>query len=783
MKLRLTSRIILIFMLFAAVLLAVVGALSYRDGSESLKAAAISEMLAVAIEKEAALDIWFEERMGDLDELANAADLQKEIGDLTTAGGDSSEAKRARQRIVDELRSNIGGPRSGYLELYIIEPGGKVIASTDPQQEGKSKIGHPYFDNGKKEVYLQGPYFSADLHAPAMTAATPLRTDDGKLIGVLAARLDYSAMSGIIQRRTGLRQSDDAFLVNTDRRFVTQPRFISEPVVLVRKADTEAARRCVARNSGVILADDYRGVPSIVVYRWNAKRQLGLILKVDQAEALAPVRAFGRWVALISLLALLATGGLAFFLARTITGPLRALHENVRRFADGKIDAPLLETDGDEVGLLAAEFNTMAGKVFAKETQLRATARQLAEANETLRHEIEAHKQAEATAVAAREEADKANRAKSEFLSRVSHELRTPMNAILGFAQLLEMEDSLAPEARESVEQVLKGGRHLLELIDEVLDISRLEAGRMTLSLEAVPADELIAETLELVRPMAVPASVKLEIAGTPNAECHVLADRQRLKQVLLNLLSNAIKYNRAGGEVKIACVPCESAGQPALRICVTDTGPGIAPEKLPRLFAPFDRLDAERTHPHVEGIGLGLALSKRMVDLMGGVLGVESNPGQGSVFWVELPVAESPLARHEAMPSFHNPQSAIRNPKTLVYIEDNLSNLKLIERILAQRPGIKLLAAMQGQLGLDLIREHSPDLVLLDLNLPDISGQKVLAALRAAPETRALPVIIISADASPGQVERVLAAGAQAFLTKPLDVAEFLKVVEEALA
>ena len=376
--------------------------------------------------------------------------------------------------------------------------------------------------------------------------------------------------------------------------------------------------------------------------------------------------------------------------------------------------------------------------------------------------------------------AETASRAKSEFLSRMSHELRTPLNAILGFAQVLEM-DSLSPEQGESVGYIVKGGRHLLRLIDEVLDIARIEAGRLAISPEPVPVREIVGEALDLVKPLAAERHIRLLGDGVSAAsEQYVLADAQRVKQVLLNLLSNAIKYNREGGTVTLSY----SAPAPGrLRFKVNDTGRGIPPDGLERLFAPFERLGAEQTG--IEGTGLGLALSKRLVEAMGGMLGAESTLGQGSTFWMELAVAESPvkqLARDD--PGVPAPPRGNRSSQAgiVLYVEDNLSNVQLIKRLLVHRPEVRLLPIMQGQLALDLASQHNPDLILLDLQLPDIPGDEVLRRLRETPETRHIPVIVISADATPGQIERLRLAGAWQYLTKPLDVKKFLSLLDEAL-
>jgi PAS domain S-box-containing protein len=386
--------------------------------------------------------------------------------------------------------------------------------------------------------------------------------------------------------------------------------------------------------------------------------------------------------------------------------------------------------------------------------------------------DITAQVQVASSLQAAKEEAERASRAKSEFLSRMSHELRTPMNAILGFAQLLHMAQ-LDPEEAESVGQILRAGRHLLGLIDELLDIARIEAGRLSLSIEAVPLEEVLRECLDLLRPLAHSRWLSLEGDGLEGG--WVLADRRRLKQVLLNLLSNALKYNREGGRVSLSCRPGLGG---LLRLSVTDTGIGIAREKLERLFQPFDRLGAEASG--VEGTGLGLALSRRLAEAMGGKLGVESEVGVGSTFWLELPQAQVGPAG-EAWPLESLPQPPAlpdAGGHTLLYIEDNPSNLRLVERLLAHWPGMRLIPAMQGRLGLELALSLKPDLVLLDLHLPDIAGQEVLGRLKANPQTLGIPVVVLSADASPQQVQGVLARGALDFLAKPLDIERFHQVL-----
>jgi len=376
----------------------------------------------------------------------------------------------------------------------------------------------------------------------------------------------------------------------------------------------------------------------------------------------------------------------------------------------------------------------------------------------------------------AQEAAEQANRAKSEFISRMSHELRTPLNAILGFAQLLEM-DALAADQRDSVNQILKAGRHLLDLINEVLDVARIEAGRLGLSPEPVAVQEVVRESLALVAPLAASQEIRLGEAPA-GRDWHILADRQRLKQVLLNLLSNAVKFNRRGGSVDVTFEP---TSDDRLRINVRDTGPGIAPERMAQLFTPFERLGADQQG--IEGTGLGLALSKRLVEALGGTLGLKASEGGGSTFWVEFPLAERPeLAATTGAVPLH-PAGHAPDGRTILYIDDNLSNVGVIRGLLAHRPGVTLLPAMQGRLGLDLAREHQPHLILLDLHLPDIPGEEVLRRLQEQPETRQIPVVVISADPTGSQAQRLRDAGAVAYLAKPLEMQKLLDIMDETLA
>jgi PAS domain S-box-containing protein len=376
--------------------------------------------------------------------------------------------------------------------------------------------------------------------------------------------------------------------------------------------------------------------------------------------------------------------------------------------------------------------------------------------------------------------AEKANLAKSDFLSSMSHELRSPLNAILGFAQLMESDSPLpTPTQKASIDQILHAGWFLLELINDILDLAVIESGRLSLSLEAVSLREVLIECQTMIEPQAQKRGISMTFPVFTEP-CYVKADRTRLKQVLINLLSNAIKYNQTGGRVKVDCTQSLTG---CMRISVKDTGVGLTQEMLAQLFQAFNRLGKEATGE--EGTGIGLVVSKRLVELMQGQIGVESTVGTGSVFWIELVHdtthhAEYTKAVNTVMTASPIPTGP--DQRVLLYVEDNPANLKLVEQIIARHPDLRLLSAMNGQDGIALAIGQVPDVILMDINLPGISGIEAMKILRRDPITAHIPIIALSANAMPRDIEKGLEAGFYKYLTKPIKVNEFLETLNATL-
>jgi len=513
--------------------------------------------------------------------------------------------------------------------------------------------------------------------------------------------------------------------------------------------------------------------------------------------------------AAVALLALLTAWLLVRRLGHTITTPIDAI-TNIAREVVAKRDysrrAPRISED--EAADLVDSFNAMLAEIelrtralessnreIAREAQERARARQeVMRLNEQLEGRVHERTMqlelANSELELAIEEARAANQAKSAFLSSMSHELRTPLNAILGFAQILSSNAMpTTPEQKmEFSNHILKSGRHLLTLINEILDLAKVEAGAVTLSMEAVGLAEVLAECRTMIEPLAAARGIRV-LFPDGCLDVQLRADRTRLKQVLLNLLSNAVKYNREGGAVVLDCT---EAGQQRLRLSVRDTGMGLESGQVAALFQPFNRLGQEGGTQ--EGSGIGLVLTRRLVELMGGEIGVTSSPGVGSVFWIELSTrmpssASMPASAPASTPAPAAAEQAEPAPETggaphlLLYIEDNPANLKLVQEIVRFRADLRLLSAPDGHFGLSLARSQHPEVILMDLNLPGMSGFEVLAQLRRDPDTASIPAIALTANAMPRDIERGLAAGFDRYLTKPIDIDRFNEAIDGVLA
>ncbi|RFP14063.1 response regulator [Duganella sp. BJB488] len=432
--------------------------------------------------------------------------------------------------------------------------------------------------------------------------------------------------------------------------------------------------------------------------------------------------------------------------------------------------SPLRDAEEKVIGYLLMGTDNTARKQVEREQAL---------LDQRLREQQLALQETNVELEAARALAETANRAKSEFLSAMSHELRTPLNAVLGFAQLLAS-DKPPPSAAQqrSLDQILKGGWYLLQLINEILDLAMIESGKVTMSQESMGLSEVLKDCQALIGPQAEKRGIRLFFAAL-SEPFFVHADRTRVKQVMINLLSNAIKYNRRGGMVTVAC---EAGSEGMVRINVTDTGAGLSTEQMAQLFQPFNRLGQEDGAE--EGTGIGLVVTRQLTELMGGAIGVDSEVGVGTTFWIELAASDEPVLETAAYgaPVLLDERDRATQ-KTLLYIEDNPANLNLVEQLIQRRSDLKLLTAIDGHGGIQLARAYQPDVILMDINLPGVSGYGCLKILQDDAATAHIPVMALSANAMPRDIEKGVEAGFFRYLTKPINVVEFMGALDLALA
>ncbi|WP_410505666.1 PAS domain S-box protein [Janthinobacterium sp.] len=553
---------------------------------------------------------------------------------------------------------------------------------------------------------------------PAIVSVTALRDAEGRVIGYLLIGTDNTARK--------LVEAEQALL---DQRLCDQQFY---------------TRSLIESNIDALMTTDPRGIIS------DVNQQMELLTGCTRDELIgAPCKNY-------------------------FTEPERAEAAIARVLREGKVtnyELTALSRDGKEtvVSYNASTFHDRDRKLQG----VFAAARDVTERKQfehTLQENNVELEGAKATA-------EKANLAKSEFLSSMSHELRTPLNAVLGFAQLMASETPppSLPQQR-SIDQILKGGWYLLRLINEILDLAMIESGKVTMSQESMSLSDVLQDCQSMIEPQAQKRGILMQFPSFDHPY-YVHADRTRVKQVMINLLSNAIKYNQGGGSVVVECV---MSGAKRVRVSVKDTGAGLNAEQLAQLFQPFNRLGQENSTE--EGTGIGLVVTKQLVELMGGLIGVESEVGVGTVFWVELDASSAPVVAAGGEQAAAPAQDLTEARRTLLYVEDNPANLALVEQLIARRSDLKLLTAIDAHLGMQLARAFRPDVILMDINLPGISGYGALKLLHDDPVTAHIPVMALSANAVPRDIEKGLEAGFFRYLTKPIKVLEFMDALDLAL-
>lgn len=645
----------------------------------------------------------------------------------------------------------------GFRDFFIISRDGTSLASSQDRYlssrhllvkqhellqrawNGETLISQPM----QSDVALIDHAADAVADSPMILSVTPVKDDSGNTLAVLALSIDPDLYLTEIFHNSRFGNSGETYALNSEGLLLSDSRFnqrlvelglldspqhadlkleIRDPGVdmtrgaippLPRQQQplTRMAASVARQESGSDMNGyrDYRGVPVVGVWAWNKQLGFAIASEVNKEEAFVGLMRGRIIIGVFSALLTLAMIGLWY------------LFVSVRR-------------------------------EISRSAMLESEARQLAEAGQ--------------------QEAERANQSKSEFLSSMSHELRTPLNSIIGFAQLLTLSSSLSEEQLEQVRHIQAGGNHLLSLINDVLDLAKIDAGKLKFELEPVSSTAIIEECLSFIQPEVEQQGLTLQ-DRTDADELMILSDQVRLKQALLNLLTNAVKYNRPGGSIIIASEMLDCYW---LRIIVSDTGIGIPADKQTDVFQAFNRLGLETSE--VDGNGIGLSLSKRLIEEMDGKIGFTSSEARGSSFWLDVPLAKQPevcAGNEVATPVMLGNELAAIGDKLILYVEDDISNIKLMQSILARFPNINLLTSQTAEDAIQQVKLHSPDLIIMDISLPDMSGDQAVEYLKSCESTMSIPIIGFSADVTDANKQRALAAGCKVFLTKPVNITELI--------